>query len=335
MTNSTLYSGDAKEQNMMSVVLSTIALVLLILIALTGNALVCIAFYRSFNLRSVTNMFIVSLAVTDILVASISIPIWLSVRLSGCLVPFSCNIHLYFLWLCLDILFSAASIMNLCAISVDRLIAITSPLKYPNILTKPRAAIALLAIWPYAGFMATLVMLKWKYYPIFASVLAFITPLTIMLYSYIRIFRAALSQVRRVYPLHQQFYFKREYKAARTLAIVMGAFIVCWTPFFLMNILVNFYEGLHVTIAVTDAIKALHYTNSALNPIIYSCSNRDFRQRIFRALPCGGSRIERIETVGQFWSASFKSTTRGGSNSSHVPRREGSSLKEEPVRPEY
>ena len=320
MSNSSAESEVSVERdsNMAVVVLSTLALLLLILVALAGNTLVCVAFYRTSSLRSVTNVFIVSLAATDIMVALFSIPIWLSVRLSRCLVPFRCNVHVYGLWLSLEILFSAASIINLSAISIDRLIAITSPLKYPSIVTKTRATVGLLAIWLFAGLLATLVIARWKYYSVFVFVVAFCAPLTVMLYSYTRIFRVALSQVRRVFPAHQQVHIKREYKAARTLAIVMGTFIICWAPFFLMNILVNFYEGLHVSIETTDAIKALHYTNSALNPIIYSCSNRDFRRRLLGALP-GKCRPQPQDGDESLWNqTSFRRSTLRRDNGSSV-----------------
>ena len=130
-----------------------------------------------------------------------------------------------------------------------------------------------------------------------------------MVYSYSRIFLAALRQARRIQPLRQAFYFKREIKAAKTLAIVMGAFIVCWAPFFIVNILVTFLK-FYVPLVATFAIKLLHYGNSALNPVIYSSSNRDFRHKILRVLPCKCGQIQSnlSEAVVQFWSTSFRST---------------------------
>ena len=134
--------------------------------------------------------------------------------------------------------------------------------------------------------------------------------LSVMIYSYSRIFLAALRQARRIQPMRQAFYFKREIKATKTLAIVMGAFIVCWTPFFVMNILVRFIRSFYVPPIVTLAIKLLHYGNSALNPVIYSSSNRDFRHKILRVLPCKCGQLHSNlgDAVVQFWSASFRTT---------------------------
>lgn len=308
-------AGSNSTQNKIAftsstVTVSTIALAVVMVFALLGNTLVCFAFYRSTNLRCVTNVFIVSLAMTDILVASVSIPIWLVIQNTECINTYQlCDPILMAFWKCLDILFSTASIMNLCAISCDRYIAITSPLRYSQIITKTRAMIALICLWSYSITIATINIHGGIYYPVLVFVVSFLLPLSVMIYSYSRIFLAALRQARRIQPMRQAFYFKREIKAAKTLAFVMGAFIVCWTPFFVMNILVTFLH-FYVPPIATLAIKLLHYGNSALNPVIYSSTNRDFRHKILRVLPCKCGQLQSHlgDAVVQFWTASFRST---------------------------
>lgn len=295
-----------------SVIDSTVTLALVMALALLGNTLVCVAFYRSSRLQSVTNVFIVSLAITDILVAAVSIPIWLVIQNTECINNATvCDPVLMAFWRCLDILFSTASIMNLCAISCDRYIAITSPLRYAQIITKTRSAMALIFLWGYSIVTSAINLAGGMYYPILVFVVSFLLPLTVMFYSYSRIFLAALRQLRRIQPLRQAFYFKREIKAAKTLALVMGIFIVCWTPFFVMNILVTFGKGLSVQPIITLAIKLLHYGNSALNPIIYSSTNRDFRNKILRVLPwrCGSFHSYLGEAVINYWTSNFRSNT--------------------------
>lgn len=77
---------------------------------------------------------------------------------------------------------------------------------------------------------------------------------------------------------------KRERKAAKTLAIITGAFVVCWLPFFLMAIILP----LCATCTINDKIAALFlwlgYFNSTLNPVIYTIFSPEFRQAFKRIL---------------------------------------------------
>lgn len=97
-------------------VLTGCVLALLIIWTLLGNFTVCAAVYRYRHLRAkVTNVFIVSLALSDLLVAVLVMP-WKAVAEVAGFWPFGgfCKT-----WLACDIMCSTASILNLCVISVD------------------------------------------------------------------------------------------------------------------------------------------------------------------------------------------------------------------------
>jgi 5-hydroxytryptamine receptor 1 len=71
---------------------------------------------------------------------------------------------------------------------------------------------------------------------------------------------------------------KRERKAARTLAIITGAFIICWLPFFILAIMAPFIRSqVHIPLLVESITLWLGYCNSLLNPIIYTVFNPEFR----------------------------------------------------------
>ena len=75
-----------------------------------------------------------------------------------------------------------------------------------------------------------------------------------------------------------------EMKAAKTIGVVVGAFLICWLPFFIFVLGFahnknNFRPPPHSY----EFIKWMEYLNSGLNPVIYTCMNRTFR-RAFRRL---------------------------------------------------
>lgn len=82
---------------------------------------------------------------------------------------------------------------------------------------------------------------------------------------------------------------KRERKAAKTLAIITGAFVVCWLPFFIMAVLLPLCDTCHMSDFVSSLFLWLGYFNSTLNPVIYTIFSPEFRQAFQRIL-CGTKR---------------------------------------------
>ena len=72
-------------------------------------------------------------------------------------------------------------------------------------------------------------------------------------------------------------------KARITLGVIMGTFLFCWLPFFVVNILKSFAPDL-VPLWLFQAVTWLGYANSTANPIIYSIFNRDFRRAFKKIL---------------------------------------------------
>ncbi|RZC36771.1 7tm 1 and/or 7TM GPCR Srx domain containing protein [Asbolus verrucosus] len=79
---------------------------------------------------------------------------------------------------------------------------------------------------------------------------------------------------------------KREHKAARTLSIIMGTFILCWLPFFLWYVTISLCTTCECSDTVVGILFWIGYFNSTLNPLIYAYFNKDFREAFKNTLQC-------------------------------------------------
>jgi len=191
----------------------------IILCALFGNLLVIVSVMRHRKLRVITNYFVVSLALADMLVALFAMTFNASVELSGRWLfgYFMCDV-----WNSLDVFFSTVSILHLCCISVDRYYAIVQPLDYPLIMTNVRLGTMLSVVWCsptvmsflpiFAGWYTTEEHLEYrrnypdvcvfqvnKPYAVVSSGVSFWVPGIIMIAMYYKIYREADRQERMLY----------------------------------------------------------------------------------------------------------------------------------------
>nr|XP_023025372.1 5-hydroxytryptamine receptor-like [Leptinotarsa decemlineata] len=92
---------------------------------------------------------------------------------------------------------------------------------------------------------------------------------------------------------------KRERKAAKTLAIITGAFVMCWLPFFILALLLPLCrDSCNISGYIMSFALWLGYFNSTLNPVIYTIFSPEFRQA-FKRILCGGHRGGRTFRSGK------------------------------------
>nr|XP_026498772.1 5-hydroxytryptamine receptor 7-like [Vanessa tameamea] len=178
-----------------------IILFLLIVVTVIGNTLIISAVVTTKRLRTVTNCFVTSLAVADLLVGIFVMPPAIAVHISG---RWELGWILCDIWISLDILLCTASILSLCAISVDRYLAVTRPLSYSRRRRSKKLALTMiLFVWIAAGAITCPPMFGWyepdhnqggvcRYnqnpgYVVFSAMGSFFLPMIVMVYVYARI----------------------------------------------------------------------------------------------------------------------------------------------------
>lgn len=316
---------------MLSQVMLGVTLSLLILLTVSGNVLVCLAVCASRRLRCLTNCFIVSLAVTDLLLGLLVLPFSALLELNNewPLGPAFCNFYIS-----MDVMLCTASILTLLAISVDRYLAVTMPLRYASLVLPWRVAVAMASVWTVSVAVSFLpIQMGWntvngtvqnygpwapegkcrfelnRPYVLTDSLLTFYLPLVAMCWTYLRILRIARAQAKRIISDRPTCITNyncrnnpststtmvssvtavalREHKATVTLAAVIGAFVVCWLPYFILFTVLGLNEHPDPsTVPEYSIVLWLGYTNSALNPILYGALNRDFRSAYTHLLRC-------------------------------------------------
>ena len=202
------FPGPNSQYSPVEAVIIALILLCVIIGTVVGNILVCVAVCLVRKLRRPCNYLLVSLAVSDLCVAILVMPMALLYEILGrwSFGPVVCD-----LWVSFDVLSCTASILNLCMISVDRYYAITKPLEY-GVKRTPRRMIACVSlVWLGAACISLppLLILGNEHgetegstaqqcvvcqnfgYQIYATLGSFYIPLTVMIVVYYKIFRAA------------------------------------------------------------------------------------------------------------------------------------------------
>ncbi|OCT72568.1 D(2) dopamine receptor A isoform X1 [Xenopus laevis] len=404
-------------------------LTLLVFVIVFGNVLVCIAVSREKALQTTTNYLIVSLAVADLLVATLVMPwaVYMEVVGEWRFSRIHCDI-----FVTLDVMMCTASILNLCAISIDRYTAVAMPMLYnTRYSSKRRVTVMISVVWVLSfaiscpllfGLNNTgskVCIIDNPAFVIYSSIVSFYVPFIVTLLVYVQIYIVLRKRRKRVNtkrnsrgvavdahkdkcthpedvklcsvfvksngsfpadkkkveagkhpedmememmsstsppektkhksasPDHNQLAVPatsnqcknasltspvespykaeknghpkdstkpakvfeiqsmpngktrtsiktmskkklsqhKEKKATQMLAIVLGVFIICWLPFFIIHIL-NMHCNCNIPQALYSAFTWLGYVNSAVNPIIYTTFNVEFRKAFIKILHC-------------------------------------------------
>ncbi|XP_045498766.1 5-hydroxytryptamine receptor [Colias croceus] len=209
-------TGNATSTDVTSLVLmavTSVILALIILATIIGNVFVIAAIIIERNLQNVANYLVASLAVADLMVACLVMPLGAVYEVSQgwILGPELCD-----MWTSSDVLCSSASILHLVAIATDRYWAVTN-VDYIHIRNEKRIFTMIFLVWGAALVVSLAPQLGWKdpdylaritqqqkclvsqdlAYQIFATCSTFYVPLTVILILYWKIFQTARRRIRR------------------------------------------------------------------------------------------------------------------------------------------
>lgn len=331
-------------------------LIFIIFLSISGNILVCIAIYTDRRLRKLGNLFLVSLALADLFLAALVMTFAVANDMMGYWVfgSWFCEI-----WISFDVMCCTASILNLCAISLDRFFHIKDPLRYERWMTKKVILTSVTGIWLLSALVSFVpISLGWHrpaadmtgsstqlplsselfqiptgstgssgrsllalvgdserdsvsayrqtgsggedqrlrqcsldltpVYAVVSSSISFYIPCLIMIALYTRLYLYAKKHVRNIRSVtkslqfdqeknltgsstsepnyHSKQYHASEHKAAITLGVIMGTFLFCWVPFFIANIIGQFFplflpcdtfDTLHVLVLLQELLNSL------------------------------------------------------------------------------
>ncbi|XP_029969025.1 dopamine receptor D4 related sequence [Salarias fasciatus] len=382
----------------------------LILVIILGNVLVCLSVLTERSLKTATNYFIISLAVADLLLAVLVLPLFVYSEFLGGI--WTLSTYVCDALMTMDVMLCTASILNLCAISVDRYIAVVVPLKYNRNQFSVRQLALITATWVLSLGVASPVIFGLNRVPdrdpsvckleddrfvVYSSVCSFFVPCPVMLFLYYWMFRGlrrwsgrsrsrpartgrrALSlrlssALRRAKTTnagsHEKVVYTapvalspmspstaspttpavtpvtedhldtavaaesdpmttqmdsvsdgevtdrrdggsqrqnglksnaakrgrrnskssrvsgRERKAMKVLPVVVGVFLACWTPFFVVHVTKVWCRSCSIGPTLISVVTWLGYVNSAVNPVIYTAFNAEFRNVFHKLLCC-------------------------------------------------
>ncbi|XP_057209741.1 adenosine receptor A1-like [Triplophysa rosa] len=285
-----------------------IAELVIALLSTVGNLLVCVAVGLNRKLQTVTNYFLVSLAIADICVGSLAIPCAIMTDLG---IPRH-NLYLCLLMLSVLIMLTQSSIFSLLAIAVERYVAIFMPFQYHRLMTPRNAVLVLCVTWTLAFLIGLVPLMGWHktppesgycffvlivdmtymvYFNFFACVL---TPLVVMFLIYAQIFVTVKRQMRRIAAERGgaannegAAKMKKEMKMATSLFLVLFLFTACWIPLHIINCFLLLCPSCPVPLPLLLTAIILSHANSAVNPVLYAYKMKTFRKAFKAIFMCG------------------------------------------------
>ena len=252
-------------------------------VTVTLNALVIICVNRTARLRSRnSNVLLACLAVTDFFVGAVLQPLFIGSRASSKIKDSHANL-IDFISYSLMIFLTFSSILHLDVIAVERYISIFHALRYDSIVTTTKLQLAIIGAWLFAVFILVFVIVVKKFANIFSlCIVCLLCCLFIICYCYLSLYRESLRHKRIIHAQlgpEENTSRKREFKATRTTALIVGSVLLTFGVFMLGGaVLFAIKASLFIFLNCLPWLCFVVSLNSLFNPLIYFWRSLELRQ---------------------------------------------------------
>ena len=269
-------------------------------LAILGNSVIITAFYRSESLRTPSNLLLLGLSFCDLFVGLVTQPLFVAETAlvaanSGVACTFK-DLYVIFLFL-----FSSASMLHVCLISVERSIAIVHPFKHHRFITKKKVLVVFVVFWISWALLTIftrrehgggLIGYSRMTFVIISALVVLV--INIRLWIEARRHSALIGLVQNSLQSYstsessenrgvRALTTARDTKAAKTVVLIIGIMTLCNLPLIATFTARKFYRVRgRVPTLLWFAANTIVLLTSVLNPVIYFWRRREFRIAVRR-----------------------------------------------------
>ncbi|XP_071087993.1 histamine H3 receptor-like [Haliotis cracherodii] len=281
----------------------------MIIVAVGGNMLIIISYIRDKQLQTVHNMYLLNLAVTDLLLGCISMPFYAVYTITNWHWPFGTGFCKFFMFV--DFALCLESVLLIIVISLDRLILVTKGAAYVSEETFKVGHIKVGLSWLLALSLYGPAIIGWDYwagestvgpgdcdvefaynseFTLATSLIEFAVPflsisvLNTLIYIKIRKRTKIFAKKTNSLDIHTTT-IRKDMKAAKALALLVLALAVCWAPYTISTIIIAFCDSC-INSDVYEVLNWLLWFKSCINPFLYALNSARFAHNIKKLLAC-------------------------------------------------
>lgn len=312
LTNGTGKPFEAINKAAMTVFLVS-SYTIICIAGLIGNMLVIYVVTRFAKMKTVTNLYILNLAISDVLFL-ISLPFLITTTILEHWVFETAMCKIFFVLYSINFI---TSVFTLTALSGDRYLAVCHPIRSAQYRTTTKAFFICLCIWTVSFVVMLPIILystavpnrknsdwktctiKWprnqlispdKAFTWYTFLLGFAIPVSMISVFYLSV----VCRLRTVGPKTKSKEKKRSHrKVTRMVLAVISVYVICWLPHWLLQVNLTFKPNGTVPakwkIYAINAFTVLTFANSMLNPLLYAFLSENFRKSFAKAFKCASS----------------------------------------------